>query len=89
MNAYMATYVDDDMDDEVGIPAHLLTAQHQRWTILAYFQPIYNIFSAHLQYTFSPFFNLFFQPITAHYYSIYNKHIAHIDKQLIFYYIRT
>ena len=45
MNAYMATYVDDDMDDEVGIPAHLLTAQHQRWTILAYFQPICNLFS--------------------------------------------
>jgi hypothetical protein len=34
MNAYMATYVEDGMVDDVGdditIPAHLLTAQHQR-----------------------------------------------------------
>jgi len=37
MDAYMAAYMDDDMEDDVGdditIPAHLLTAQHQRWAI--------------------------------------------------------
>jgi hypothetical protein len=33
MNVYMIAYVDDDMDDDVGILAHLLTAQHQRWTM--------------------------------------------------------
>jgi hypothetical protein len=51
---------------------------------LACFQPICNMFLAHFQYTFSPFFNLLFQPITTHYYSIYNKHTAHIDNQLVF-----
>jgi hypothetical protein len=33
LHGHMAAYVDDDMDDEVGILAHLWTAQHQRWTI--------------------------------------------------------
>jgi hypothetical protein len=30
----MDAYMDDYVDDDVTILAHLLTAQHQRWVIL-------------------------------------------------------
>ena len=41
MDAYIDAYVDDAM----GTPAHLLTAQHQRWAIfLSCFHPIFNLF---------------------------------------------
>jgi len=77
MDAYMAAYMDDDMEDDVGdditIPAHLLTAQHQRWAI-------FSLFSTHFQYVFSPF-EIYFQPIhilvSAHF-SIYLKIFCHM-----------
>jgi hypothetical protein len=41
MDAYVVAYV----DNEVGIPAHLLTAQDQRFTIfLAFFSPLSSYF---------------------------------------------
>jgi hypothetical protein len=53
MDAYTPAYVDDDMGDDITIPAHLLTAQHLHF--LACFQP-------HFQSIFSPF-AIYFQPI--------------------------
>ena len=64
------------MDDDMGIPAHLLIAQHQRWTIFKTvinlfsicFQPILNLFSAHL-HPVAAYFSIYF---SANYYSTYN-----------------
>jgi hypothetical protein len=49
----MNVYVDDDMDDDVGdditIPAHLLTAQHRRTAHIGIlFSHIKPIFTAHI-----------------------------------------
>ena len=74
----MDAYMDNDVGDDITILAHLLTAQYQRWAIFSlflahfqsvfspfaiYFQPIYIQFLNYLLSGFSPFFNLFFQPI--------------------------
>jgi hypothetical protein len=70
MTAYMDAYVDDDVGDDITIPAHLL----QPTSKMGHF--------SHLLSIFSLFFNLFI--FSAYYYSTYNIQpiiISHIQER--------